>query len=133
MNVIYSKLHAAVCLVITNAGAVPEAVLARINTEISEAERDEKGSKTKVAVKTTAGAKASYAVVRTTDSAKSAKLAITPALRIAEISDLCFGLAEKFCRVDTITLPKSVEDWLREVPELKEAPTTDEKSVMQVK
>lgn len=111
-NVHYTQLHKAVCSRIEELGQKPELVLARINAEIDGADTDDKHTKAKVAVKSVQG-KAVYATVRTAISNKSAKLTLTPALRIAEISDMCFDLAEKFCRVENIRLPQSAEDWLQ--------------------
>lgn len=111
-NVHYTQLHQAVASRIVALGAKAEDVVARINAEIDEADTDDKHTKAKVAVKSVQG-KATYATVRTSVANKSTKLALTPALRIAEISDMCFDLAQKFCRVEQIALPKSAEDWLQ--------------------
>lgn len=111
-NVHYTQLHKAVVERIVALGADAALVLIRINAEIDDAATDDKHTKAKVAVKSVQG-KTVYATVKTAVSNKSAKLALTPALRIAEISDLCYGLAEKFCRVENIRLPQSAEDWLQ--------------------
>ena len=121
VNVTYSKLHLAIVNRIVECGADPVKVIERINSEIEAAETDADKTKASVAVKTRDGAKSSYAIVRTKASNASVKIAITPALRIAELSDMAFEFAGKFARIETMRLPESVETWLKETESLHAA------------
>lgn len=96
-------------------GADAGLVLDAVNEALEGLEADADKSRSKVSVKTSTDRKLGTTMFRFTGTERltSLKTPDSPALRLAQIHFYLELSAEMYLRVDNITLPQSVETWIR--------------------
>jgi hypothetical protein len=101
----FENLHPALLAAITGLGADSVKVLEAVNAELGEL-------KLEVEATNKDSEKADKITFTSKFKAASNKNTATPALRLARIQRWLCESAELFLRVETVTLPKSIAEWV---------------------
>lgn len=113
INVTLSTLHVAIVGRLIEINADPAKVLSEVNAQLTALEVNADKSSASIAFMSSKGGakEGPKMTVKSVDKRTSVKVAPTAALRLAEINEYLNESAELYTRVNSVTLPQSVETW----------------------